>query len=159
MTTRAEWETLLDRLPVDELISACGAAVDDGDWTSYVALLTPDGRADHTSAGGVAGPATEVADRLALTTRLFPVRRHLIVNRRIALEPPSAVAGADYVYPMRLDDPGTKATAPHIVYGGRYAFGPRHTGSARSPSGRVPPCCCTPTGSSRRATRPVCSTR
>ncbi|MFF7679846.1 PP2C family protein-serine/threonine phosphatase [Actinacidiphila glaucinigra] len=27
------------------------------------------------------------------------------------------------------------------------------------PSGRVPPCCCTPTRSSRRATRPACSTR
>ncbi|MFI2301963.1 nuclear transport factor 2 family protein [Actinacidiphila glaucinigra] len=112
MTTRAEWETLLDRLAVDELISGYGAAVDDGDWTSYVALLTPDGRADHTSAGGVAGPATEVADRLASTTRLFPVRQHLIVNRRIALEAPSAMARADCVNPMRPDDPGTKANGP-----------------------------------------------
>ncbi|WP_406261364.1 hypothetical protein [Actinacidiphila glaucinigra] len=34
MTTRAEWESLLDRLAVDELISGYGAAVDDGDWTT-----------------------------------------------------------------------------------------------------------------------------
>ncbi|MFI8184757.1 nuclear transport factor 2 family protein [Actinacidiphila glaucinigra] len=129
MTTRAEWETLLDRLAVDELISGYGAAVDDGDWTAYVALFTPDGRADYTSAGGIAGPATEVAEWLDSTMRLFPVRQHLIVNRRITLEPPSAVARADYVNPMRLDDPGTKATAPNFVCGGRYTFGLRHTGT------------------------------
>ncbi|WP_018560731.1 nuclear transport factor 2 family protein [Streptomyces sp. BoleA5] len=63
ITTRAEWETLLDRLAVDELISGYGAAVDDGDRTSYVALLTPDGRAHYTSAGGVADPEALV-DRL-----------------------------------------------------------------------------------------------
>ncbi|MFE0628490.1 nuclear transport factor 2 family protein [Streptomyces sp. NPDC058864] len=129
MTTRAEWETLLDRLAVDELISGYAAAVDDGDWTAYVALFAPDGRADYTSAGGIAGPAGEVADWLASTMRLFPVRQHLIVNRRIVLDPPSAEALADYVNPMRLDDPGTKPTAPNFVCGGRYTFGLRHTGA------------------------------
>lgn len=129
MTTRAEWETLLDRLAVDELISGYAAAVDDGDWAAYVALFTPDGRADYSSAGGIAGPATEVADWLALTMRLFPVRQHLVVNRRIALDPPSAVAHADYVNPMRLGEAGAGPTAPNFVCGGRYTFGLRHTGT------------------------------
>ncbi|MFF7214592.1 nuclear transport factor 2 family protein [Streptomyces sp. NPDC008238] len=135
MTTRARWETLLDRLAVDELISGYAAAVDDGDWAAYVALFTPDGRADYTSAGGIAGPAVEVADWLASTMRLFPVRQHLIVNRRITLAPPSAgaeaeaEAEADYVNPMRLAGPGTESTAPDFVCGGRYTFGLRHTTS------------------------------
>ncbi|MGW3244063.1 nuclear transport factor 2 family protein [Streptomyces sp. NPDC001070] len=127
MTTRADWETLLDRLAVDELISGYAAAVDDGDWTAYTALFTPDGRADYGSAGGIAGPATEVAEWLAATMRLFPVRQHLIVNRRITLDPPAAMAHADYVNPMRLGDDGPGPAAPNFVCGGRYTFTLRRT--------------------------------
>ncbi|MEU4096687.1 nuclear transport factor 2 family protein [Streptomyces sp. NPDC026673] len=129
MTTRVEWQTLLDRLAVDELISGYAAAVDDGDWKAYVALFAPDGRADYGSAGGIAGPAAEMAEWLASTMRLFPVRQHLIVNRRIVLDPPAAVAHADYVNPMRLGDEEAGPVTPNFVCGGRYTFTLGHTGA------------------------------
>ncbi len=46
---------------------------------------------------------------LAETMRLFPVRQHLIVNRRVRLEDLGGYPGdraevrADYLNPMRLD--------------------------------------------------------
>ncbi|MFF4331044.1 nuclear transport factor 2 family protein [Streptomyces sp. NPDC001591] len=127
MTQRVDLATVMDRLAVDEVVSGYAAAVDDGDWAAYRALFTPDGRADYSSAGGVAGPAGEVADWLARTMRLFPVRQHFIVNRRILLEDrdgdrDTARVLADFLNPMRLAADAGRDTAPHFVAGGRYTF-------------------------------------
>ncbi|MEU3316138.1 nuclear transport factor 2 family protein [Streptomyces sp. NPDC006662] len=135
MTQRVDLATVMDRLAVDEVVSGYAAAVDDGDWAAYRALFTPDGRADYSSAGGVAGPAGEVADWLARTMRLFPVRQHFIVNRRILLEDrdgdrDTARVLADFLNPMRLAADGGRDTAPHFVAGGRYTFA-----LARTPEG------------------------
>ena len=54
MTQRVELATLRDRLAVDEVITDYAVAVDDGDWSLYRSLFTPDGRADYRSAGGCA---------------------------------------------------------------------------------------------------------
>ncbi|MFJ6698818.1 nuclear transport factor 2 family protein [Streptomyces sp. NPDC091272] len=132
MTQRVELATVMDRLAVDAVITGYAVAVDDGDWTAYQALFTPDGRADYRSAGGIEGPAREVAGWLAEMLSMFPVRQHLIVNRRLELEDldgytgDSAVLQADYLNPMRLDRPGGTngdAGAPNFVTGGRYTFG------------------------------------
>ncbi|WP_406348944.1 nuclear transport factor 2 family protein [Streptomyces sp. NBC_00144] len=144
MTQRVELATVMDRLDIDELITGYAVAVDDGQWADYRALFAPDGRADYRAAGGVEGPAAEVADWLAETMRLFPVRQHLIVNRRLRLQDLGGYPGdraelqADYLNPMRLksrssdgagdagaggDSPGAAGpTAPDFVSGGRYAF-------------------------------------
>ncbi|MER5776443.1 nuclear transport factor 2 family protein [Streptomyces sp. NPDC002039] len=130
MTQRVDLGTLMDRLAVDEVVSGYAAAVDDGDWDAYRALFTPTGRADYSSAGGVEGPAGEVAEWLARTMLLFPVRQHLIVNRLIRLEDlggspgDSAEVRADFLNPMRLageEFDGT-VTSPNFVAAGRYAF-------------------------------------
>ncbi|WP_455359508.1 nuclear transport factor 2 family protein [Streptomyces sp. SYSU K21746] len=132
MTQRVELATVLDRLAIDAVITGYAVAVDDGDWTAYRALFTPDGRADYRSAGGVEGPASDVAGWLAETMLFFPVRQHLIVNRRLRLKDQggytdSAEVQADYVNPMRLEggaaDGASGSTAPNFVSGGRYAFG------------------------------------
>ncbi|MEU8774772.1 nuclear transport factor 2 family protein [Streptomyces sp. NPDC048606] len=141
MTQRVDLATVMDRLAIDELISGYAAAVDDGDWEAYRALFTPSGRADYGSAGGAAGPAAEVAGWLATTMELFPVRQHLIVNRRIRLEDRGGYPGdaaevlADFLNPMRLrgpDESGDAATAvsPNFVAAGRYTFA-----LARTPDG------------------------
>ncbi|MFF4370745.1 nuclear transport factor 2 family protein [Streptomyces sp. NPDC001594] len=128
MTQRVDLATVMDRLAVDEVVSGYAAAVDDGDWAVYRALFTPDGRADYGSAGGIEGPAGEVADWLAETMRLFPVRQHLVVNRRILLEDRDGSPGdtarvlADFLNPMRLAGEGDTATAPNFVAAGRYTF-------------------------------------
>ena len=126
MTQRVELATVMDRLAVDEMVTDYATAVDDGDWTAYRALFTPDGRADYRSAGGIEGDAGKVAAWLAESMRVFPMRQHLIVNRRVRFGILQQDAGdtarvrADYVNPMRFDAEGA---APDFVCGGRYAFG------------------------------------
>ncbi|MEU4921265.1 nuclear transport factor 2 family protein [Streptomyces parvus] len=139
MTQRVALATVMDRLAIDAVITGYAVAVDDGAWADYGALFTPDGRADYRGAGGVEGPAAEVARWLEETMRLFPVRQHLIVNRRIDLEDLGGYTGdraevrADYLNPMCLarqaasgsdgSPPGRSGTAtPDFVTGGRYTF-------------------------------------
>jgi hypothetical protein len=128
MTQRVELATVMDRLAVDGLITDYAVAVDDGDWTAYRGLFTTDGRADYRSAGGIAGDAGQVAAWLAESMRVFAMRQHLIVNRRVrfgVLEQDTgdtARVQADYVNPMRLAASDGDVSAPDFVCGGRYAF-------------------------------------
>lgn len=128
MTQRVELATVMDRLAVDALVTDYAVAVDDGDWEAYRELFTSDGRADYRSAGGVEGDARKVAAWLAESLRLFSMRQHLIVNRRVRFGTLDQDTGdtarvqADYINPMRLADDGTASTAPDFVCGGRYAF-------------------------------------
>ncbi|NEC90211.1 nuclear transport factor 2 family protein [Streptomyces sp. SID12501] len=130
MTQRVELATVMDRLSLDGLVTAYAVAVDDGDWEAYVDLFAPDGRADYRSAGGIEGDARQVAGWLRQNMELFPMRQHLIVNRRVGfglLEQDTgdtARVQADYVNPMRLADRDGEggSTAPDFVCGGRYAF-------------------------------------
>nr|WSY56554.1 nuclear transport factor 2 family protein [Streptomyces sp. NBC_00886] len=132
MTQRVELAIVMDRLAVDEVITEYAVAVDDGDWEAYRKLFAPGGRADYRSAGGIEGDAGQIARWLAESMQLFPMRQHLIVNRRIrfgALDQntdDTARVQADYVNPMRFakdDGDGDASTAPDFVCGGRYAFG------------------------------------
>jgi hypothetical protein len=129
MTQRVDLGTLLDRLAIDELITGYAAAVDDGDWTAYRALFAADGRADYRPAGGIEGPAEDVARWLAETMRVFPVRQHLITNRLVNLQDLGGYPGdraelrADYLNPMCLGANGDGSSpAPDFESGGRYTF-------------------------------------
>ncbi|MFF8289155.1 nuclear transport factor 2 family protein [Streptomyces sp. NPDC016309] len=128
MTQRVDLATVMDRLAIDELITRYAVAVDDADWGAYRGLFTEDGHADYRAAGGVAGRAGEVADWLAETMAHFPVRQHLIVNRRVTIEDLGGYPGdrarafADYVNPMRM------TAGDDVVSGGRYAFAMARTG-------------------------------
>ncbi|MFD9886552.1 nuclear transport factor 2 family protein [Streptomyces alboflavus] len=130
MTQRVELAAVLDRLAIDTLITDYAITVDDGDWDAYRRLFAPDGRADYRSAGGIEGPAPEVADWLTESLRIFAVRQHLIVNRRIHFDIRDQDIGdtariqADYANPMRLADKaeGSDSAAPDFECGGRYAF-------------------------------------
>jgi hypothetical protein len=129
MTQRVELATLRDRLAVDELITDYAVAVDDGDWAAYRSLFAADGRADYRSAGGIEGDAGQVAVWLAESMRLFSMRQHLIVNRRVRFgvldqdTGDTARVQADYVNPMRFAENGEGSAAPDFVCGGRYSFG------------------------------------
>ncbi|CAM5314040.1 hypothetical protein SPURM210S_00978 [Streptomyces purpurascens] len=129
MTQRVELATVRDRLAVDELITEYAVAVDDGDWEAYRGLFAPEGRADYRSAGGIEGEATSVASWLAESMRLFTMRQHLIVNRRVRFgiweqdTGDTAQVQADYVNPM-----ATAGPTPDFVCGGRYAFTLLRTG-------------------------------
>ncbi|MCX2924890.1 nuclear transport factor 2 family protein [Streptomyces sp. NEAU-W12] len=130
MTQRVELATVRDRLAVDEIVTEYAVAVDDGDWEAYRALFAPGGRADYRSAGGIEGDAGKVAAWLAESLRGFPVRQHLIVNRRVRFgvweqdTGDTARVQADYVSPMGTATDGEGGSAaPDFVCGGRYAFG------------------------------------
>jgi hypothetical protein len=129
MTQRVELAAVMDKLAVDGLITEYAVAVDDGDWETYQGLFTPDGRADYRSAGGIEGNAEEIAGWLAQTMEMFPMRQHLIVNRRVRfglLEQDTgdtARVQADYVNPMRFAGHDGGSTEPDFVCGGRYDFG------------------------------------
>lgn len=129
MTQRVELATLRDRMAVDGVITDYAVAVDDGDWEAYRSLFAPEGRADYRSAGGIEGDAGSVAAWLAESMRLFSMRQHLIVNRRVRFgileQDVGDTAGvqADYVNPMRFAGGGEGPPAPDFVCGGRYSFG------------------------------------
>ncbi len=128
MTQRVELATVMDRFAVDGLVTEYAVAVDDGDWEAYRRLFAPDGRTKLPLAGGIEGGADEVAGWLARSMELFPMRRRLIVNRRLrsgrwtrkrATRPGCQ---ADYINPMRFAGHDGGSTAPDFVCGGRYAF-------------------------------------
>ncbi|CAM5486824.1 Nuclear transport factor 2 family protein OS=Streptomyces alboniger OX=132473 GN=CP975_04745 PE=4 SV=1 [Streptomyces alboniger] len=130
MTQRVELAAVIDRLAIDALITEYAVTVDDGDWSAYEQLFAPRGRADYRSAGGIEGGADEVAAWLAETMRMFPVRQHLIVNRKLEFGTLDQDVGdtarvqADYVNPMRFPDRegAATSTAPDFECGGRYVF-------------------------------------
>ncbi|MFJ5265423.1 nuclear transport factor 2 family protein [Streptomyces sp. NPDC088387] len=129
MTQRVELATVMDRLAVDGVITDYAVAVDDGDWDAYRELFTGDGRADYRSAGGIEGDARKVADWLAENLRVFAMRQHLIVNRRVRFDVLERDTGdtarvqADYVNPMSTADGNGGPVVPDFVCGGRYDFG------------------------------------
>lgn len=128
MTQRVELATVMDRFAVDGLVTEYAVAVDDGNWEGYRGLFAPDGRADYRSAGGIEGDADQVAGWLSQSMDLFPMRQHLIVNRRVRFELLEQDTGdtariqADYINPMRFAGDDSGSTAPDFVCGGRYAF-------------------------------------
>lgn len=130
MTQRVDLATVMDRLAIDDVVTGYAVAVDDGDWAAYRALFAAGGRADYSSAGGIEGPVGQVAEWLAETMKLFPVRQHLIVNRLIRVEDAggspgdSAEVRADFLNPMRLEGPDADGTvtSPNFVAAGRYTF-------------------------------------
>ncbi|MFH8993003.1 nuclear transport factor 2 family protein [Streptomyces sp. NPDC017940] len=144
MTQRVELAAVLDRLAIDTLITDYAIAVDDGDWDGYRRLFAPGGRADYRSAGGIEAPVAEVSDWLAKSLRVFEVRQHLVVNRRIRFGLREQDVGdtariqADYTNPMRFAaarqagqaDAPPPDTAPDFECGGRYDFT-----AVRTPSG------------------------
>ena len=138
MTQRVELATVRDRLAVDGLITDYAVAVDDGDWEAYRGLFAPRGRADYRSAGGIEGEARTVAAWLAESLRVFPMRQHLIVNRRVRFgireqdTGDTAEVQADYVNPM-----ATAGPTPDFVCGGRYAFAALRTDDGWRLSGVV----------------------
>ncbi|WP_199813923.1 nuclear transport factor 2 family protein, partial [Streptomyces graminis] len=42
MTQRVALATVMDRLAIDDVITGYAVTVDDGDWSAYETLFTPD---------------------------------------------------------------------------------------------------------------------
>jgi hypothetical protein len=111
-------EYLADRLAIDDLLTRYTMAVDDGDWDQLDTVFTPDAVIDYRSAGGIRGTRDEIKAWLAKALAAFPVRQHLIANKRVVIDGDTATVRAYFYNPMMLATDGDGPPRP--VPGGGY---------------------------------------
>jgi len=106
-------QELLDRFAIDDLLTRYTMAVDAADWDLLDTVFTPDARIDYTSAGGIAGSRAQIKEWLALALAAFPVRQHLLGNKRVTIDGDTAAVRAYFFNPMYLQGPdGSQRYAP-----------------------------------------------
>ncbi len=102
-----------DRLAIDDLLTRYTMAVDDGEWDQLDTVFTPDAVIDYTSAGGIRGARDEIKAWLAKVLTAFPVRQHMIANKRVVIDGDTATVRAYFYNPMMLEVPdGSPRPAP-----------------------------------------------
>jgi SnoaL-like domain len=109
-----------DRLAIDDLLTRYTMAVDDGDWDQLDTVFTPDAVIDYTSAGGIRGTRDEIKAWLAKALATFPVRQHLIANKRVVLDGDTATVRAYFYNPMMLPSPDGDRPPKPVPGGGFY---------------------------------------
>ena len=102
----ASMQELLDRFEIDDLLTRYTMAVDNAEWDLLDTVFTPDARIDYTSAGGIAGDRDEIKQWLAEALAVFPVRQHLLGNKRVTIDGDTAAVRAYFFNPMYLQGPG-----------------------------------------------------
>jgi hypothetical protein len=106
-------QDVADRLAIDDLLTRYTMAVDSGDWDQLDTVFTPDALIDYTSAGGIRGTRDEIKAWLAQALAPFPVRQHLIANKRVELDGDAATVRAYFYNPMMIGRPdGTSVATP-----------------------------------------------
>jgi hypothetical protein len=91
-----------DRFAIDDLLTRYTMAVDSGEWDELDTVFTPDAVIDYTSAGGIRGTRAEIKAWLAEALAAFPVRQHLICNKRVVIEGDTATVRAYFYNPMMI---------------------------------------------------------
>lgn len=117
MTDSFSPQDIADRLAIDDLLTRYTMAVDGGDWDQLDTVFTPDAVIDYTSAGGVRGTRAEIKVWLAEALAPFPVRQHLIANKRVQLDGDTATVRAYFYNPMLITRPDGSS---HPTPGGGY---------------------------------------
>jgi len=110
---------LVDRLAIDDLVTAYADALDHRAWDRFAQCFTADATVDYTSSGGPAGPLTEVLPWLEEMLALFSMSQHLVTNRMVQVTGDEASGRAYFFNPMRLRAHGDGAEALFYV-GGYY---------------------------------------
>jgi hypothetical protein len=106
-------DEVADRLAIDDLLTRYTMAVDDGAWDQLDTVFTPDAVIDYTSAGGIRGTREEIKAWLAKVLTIFPVRQHMIANKRVVIDGDTATVRAYFYNPMMLEVPdGPPRPAP-----------------------------------------------
>jgi hypothetical protein len=106
-----------DRIAIDDLLTRYTMAVDDGNWDQLDTVFTPDAVIDYTSAGGIRGTRDEIKAWLADVLTAFPVRQHMICNKRVVLDGDTATVRAYFFNPMML---AVRDGPPRPAPGGGY---------------------------------------
>ena len=104
---------IADRMAIDDLLTRYTMAIDGGDWDALDTVFTADATIDYTSAGGIRGNLAEVKAWLGKVLAAFPVRQHVIGNKRVLIEGDRATVRAYFFNPMYLALPdGSSRPAP-----------------------------------------------
>jgi hypothetical protein len=104
---------MADRIEIDDLLTRYAMAIDDGDWDALDSVFTPEATIDYTSAGGIRGSFPEVKAWLEKALALFPVRQHVIANKRVVIDGDRATVRAYFFNPMLLNlADGSSRSAP-----------------------------------------------
>jgi SnoaL-like domain len=113
MTDQLSPGDVADRIAIDDLLTRYALAVDGGDWDQLDTVFTPDAVIDYTSAGGVRGGRDEIKAWLAEALAPFPVRQHMIGNKRVEIDGDAATVRAYFFNPMLISLPdGTSLPTP-----------------------------------------------
>jgi hypothetical protein len=107
--------TLVDRIALDDLLTAYAVAIDGDRIKTLTELATPDAVFDYTSSGGPRGSVPDVQAWLTKALAFVPQRAHLIVNRRFGFGTDgdgadTATADAHFFNPMSVKVPGGDGT-------------------------------------------------
>ena len=106
-------QEIADRLAIDDLLTRYTMAVDDANWDALDTVFLPDAVIDYTSAGGIKGTIAEIKPWLAKALAAFPVRQHLICNKKVVLDGDKATVRAYFFNPMELKLPdGSSQSMP-----------------------------------------------
>jgi hypothetical protein len=104
---RPTLEELFDRLEIDELLTRYATAIDSKNFDLLDDVFMPDGRADYTSAGGIAGDFPTVKAWLAEVLPHFPQYQHVVGNRKVALDGDTATSVSAFFNPMVMKNGDT----------------------------------------------------
>jgi hypothetical protein len=95
-------QQLYDKVEIQELLSKYARAVDTNDWELWRSLFTDDAAIDYTALGGIAGSRDEVAEFLAASMPLLPMKQHYITNIEADISGDTAEVIAMFYNPMIL---------------------------------------------------------
>ncbi|MBA3655258.1 MAG: nuclear transport factor 2 family protein [Actinobacteria bacterium] len=104
---------LTDRFEIDDLITRYATAVDSRDWELFRSCFVDDATIDYTTAGGVAGTVTDIADWLEQTLTAFTLSVHYVSNREVTLEGDAARGWLAYYNPNTLADGSVLMSGGH----------------------------------------------
>lgn len=91
-----------DQLDIAALLARYARAVDTEDWDLWRSLFTDDATVDYTSAGGIVGSRNDVAQWLADSLALLPMKMHYITNIESEITSDTARVRAMFLNPMQL---------------------------------------------------------
>lgn len=104
--SRSDVAFLLDRLAVDDLLTAYTTAIDEHAWDRLDAVFTPDALIDYTATGGIAGTYPEVKRWLAEELPAFGAMQHLIAQKQVELDGDTARVRAYFLNPLVVTPEG-----------------------------------------------------
>lgn len=99
-------QTVVDRLAIDDILTAYATAVDSGSFEDLRGVFTADARIDYTATGGIAGSVDEVIAWLGTVLPGFTTYCHFLGNRQVSVDGDAARSRTLCLNPMVAEPNG-----------------------------------------------------